>query len=259
MATTNLLDLMSLDQQIDRTRKELHQLRKHNVQQKIDHRDQLEKQQQRLLALKRRLQKTLGQDLTRRSSLGTYVSTVRTVLSGESQYIQTLQGQVCRALHVLGTFQFQLDLASELSSGFVLQHLKSQSSLMEEETTLATISLLNQIATADRSIKEIQQVYETILSLQSRIIATQQMRERQLLGYAERCKSDEDSIQPTSLGRHGSRGQARRIPITKSVQQTPPASKKTIRAIERFALSPPESPENGRSPIRILSTRRIMS
>jgi hypothetical protein len=259
MTTMNRLGSMSIDLQIERTRKELHQLRKHNVQAKIDHNDQREKQQQRLLTLKQELQKTLGQDLTRRSSLGTYVSTVRTVLSGESEDIDTLQGQVCRALHVLATSQAQLDLASELSSCLVLKHLKSQSSQMEEETTLTTISLLNQIATTDQSTKELKHVYEKVLSLQSRIVAAQQVRERQLLGYAERCKSEEDSIQPVSLLRHGSRGQARRLPIMKSVPQTPPASKKTIRAIERFALSPPESPDVARSPIRILTTRRIMS
>ena len=261
-ATNDLISIMSLDRKLELVRVELLQLRRTNAQQRIQHQRQRNEKEHKIHNLETRIRKAFSRDLTRRSSLGTYVSTVRTVLDGESQYIQALQGQICRALHMLGTYQGQVDQTTKLSSALVLL-MKTQSSIQQEETTTMTIGLLNQIAKTDQTQFELQTAYSAVVSRQTILIAALQLRERQRLGYAERPLWDDDHrIHPSySLRRLSSFKEPRRS-IKQQEQESPTVLKKTtIRAIERFALSsdsPPVSPESPHvRGIRMLNARRL--
>lgn len=264
VATKDLIAILSLDRKLELARTELLQLRTTNVQQRIQHQRQRKEQEERIHNLQTRIRNAFTRDLTRRSSLGTYVSTVKTVLVGDSHYIQKLQGQICRALHALGTFQGQVDLTTKLSSDLVLL-LKTQSSIQQDETTNTTIGLLNQIAKTDQAHYDLQAAYSAVVARQAKLLAALQLRERQRLGYAERPLWDDDHrIHPSfSLRRLSSFSEPRRTMKQLESPPTPPAAvtKSTIRAIERFALSndsPPVSPDSSYvRGIRLLNGRRL--
>ena len=258
--------LLGLDQRIEETRTALQQLKAENAQRSKQYKVQVQKLQHNITLLKRHLEPPPSIQVDRMTNkplaLSTYVSTVRMVMmAGEvsvpsSHYSLTLQGQVCRALHLLGTFQFQLDLLSHATTDRVL-FIKTQSSMLQEDTTDMLIRRLNQIAMAHDTLRDFQTAYSRVVSLQCQIISSQRTRERRQLGYADQlihCNDEDVRIAPTfTLTRIGGGlttttmnmmtcSSRRLLPNDIALKEkkekiaSSPVSAKTIRAIERFAI-----------------------
>ena len=78
-----------------------------------EHKVALERNAEKHQRLRWKYEKISNEDSQRCSSLGGYVSTMRTVTGPGSVYVQTIEGQACRSLHLMGVKKNQRDLMNQ--------------------------------------------------------------------------------------------------------------------------------------------------
>jgi hypothetical protein len=121
--------------------------------------------------------KISNQDTQRRSSLGGYVSIMRGVTGPGSMYVQTIEGQACRSLHLLNVKKKQRDLMNRQAQEMVQSMKRSIQELEDENAELS-----KNVTTKSFEIECMKRDYarrcETVLEKQRMLIVGLEARSR---------------------------------------------------------------------------------
>mmetsp|Transcript_29694 Transcript_29694/g.49008 ORF Transcript_29694/g.49008 Transcript_29694/m.49008 type:complete len:410 (-) Transcript_29694:249-1478(-) len=119
--------------------------------------------------LKFRLNKALTQEIERRSSLGGYVSTMRGFTGPGSMYVQTIEGQACRSLHLLGVRKKQRDLMNHQANQMA-HYMKRVIQEQEDITAEVSQRVMTQLFEVGCETRDYAKKCDTILKKQRLLI-----------------------------------------------------------------------------------------
>lgn len=126
--------------------------------------------------LKWALNTKLTSETRRRSSLGSYVTTMRSVAGPGTMYVQSIQGQACRAVHIVSVQKRQRDMMNQHAKSFCA-YMQKQVVAMESEHAELTKNILTRQFELGCEKRELAKNYERLVKAQEATLDGQRFTE----------------------------------------------------------------------------------
>jgi hypothetical protein len=160
----------TLDKVLEETKHRLYEVRVNNRRDYLENQRNLQQMSDRIESLASRINKILNGEQSRRAALHPYLSTIRSVMAGDSpQYMQTLQAKICQSLHFLWMTDEQLRLMKIASKELTI-YIKAKCLALAEEATINTLHLMNRISAQDDANHKLKVGYLDVIKAQNAII-----------------------------------------------------------------------------------------
>jgi hypothetical protein len=159
------VELNHVCDQIENLKSELEFRRSAGESARADHSKKVEDSNRMTESIMWKYDKISNQDTQRRSSLGGYISIMRGVTGPGSMYVQTIEGQACRSLHLLGVKKKQRDLMNRQAQEMV-QSMKRSIQDLEKEKAELSKNVMTKSFEIQCEQRDTTRRYETILKKQ---------------------------------------------------------------------------------------------
>lgn len=163
------LENQELDQKLENLKLELEFRREAGLDAAKKHKEFLDDHSERFQALKWKYEKVFHQDMERRNSLSSYVSTVRGITGPGSMYVHSVEGQVCRSLHLYEIRRNQRDLLNRQAKGLV-EHMNQAISVQQGEKALLSKNIMTRVFEVECEMRCLEDRCRKVLHLQRIII-----------------------------------------------------------------------------------------
>lgn len=169
-------EISMLEDQVDNVRMEL-EFRKDAGQEAADsHSVVLMQFKEKMDKLKWALNTKMVSETRRRSSLGSYVTTMRNVAGPGSMYVQSIQGQACRAVHIVAVQKRQRDMMNHHAKS-LCAYVQQQVVQMESEHADLTKNILTRHYELGCEKRELAKSYNRLLKSQEASLDGQRFTE----------------------------------------------------------------------------------
>jgi hypothetical protein len=163
------LENQKLDQKLESIKLELEFRRAAGLDAAKKHKEFLDEHSERFQSLKWKYEKMFHQDIERRSSLGSYVSTMRGVTGPGSMYVHSIEGQVCRSLHLYEIRRNQRDLLNRQAKELI-DHINQEISAQQEEKALLSKNMMSRVFEVECELRIFEDRCRKVIQLQRIII-----------------------------------------------------------------------------------------
>lgn len=160
----------TLDTLLEETKERLYEVRVKNRRVYVENQRNLQLMSDRIESLASRIKQILTGEQSRRAALHPYLSTIRSVMAGDSpQYMQTLEAKICQSLHFLGMADAQLRLMKMAATEHA-SYIRAECLALAEDATNNTLNLLNRISAQDDANHKLRLGYLDVIKAQNTII-----------------------------------------------------------------------------------------